>query len=90
MVDLLIKDARTREARDPHVWPLAAVARRDVEAAVAAALWETEPPLREKWLVADQDERLAGLVRTIRVPVPPIYDDSRGEPGLITRDDLRR
>jgi hypothetical protein len=86
IVALLIQDARARASLDSRLWRLAADAEARIERAVSAALGRLETPARELWLVAEHAGRIVGVTHAMTVPVPPIYDDSAGSPGLFLDD----
>jgi hypothetical protein len=83
MVELLMQDARNRQAHDPILWALADDARQQVEEAVKFALTEQKQPFRQKWLVAETDDGIVGIIHSALLPVPPIYAGKWGEPGLL-------
>lgn len=83
MVELLIEDARNREAHDPELWALADDAYAKVEEAAAFALGAEDQPFAQKWLLAEADGRLVGIIHSVLLPVPPIYAGRWGEPGLL-------
>ncbi|ESZ21376.1 hypothetical protein [Mesorhizobium sp. M0088] len=62
MVDLLLEDARQRHALNPTLWAIADDAHERVEEAVRFALEADKQPFRQKWLVAEGDDALAGLL----------------------------
>ena len=93
MVDLLMQDAARRHARDAALWALDGDARRKVEDALTFALTEQKQPFRQKWLVAQSDDKpadhnLVGIIHTLRLPVPPIYAGRWGDPGLLMPETL--
>lgn len=83
MVDLLMQDAERRQAHDPALWALVDDARRKVAEAVNFALTAESQPFRQKWLVAEADGKLVGVIHSARLPVPPIYAGKWGDPGLL-------
>lgn len=83
MVDLLMQDARLRQARDPYLWRVADDAHERIAASVSFAMTAESQPFRQQWLVAEHRGRLVGLTHTLRLPVPPIYAGKWGDPGLI-------
>lgn len=83
MVDLLMHDARKRQARYPTLWALTKGAHEKVEEAVNFALTAENQPFRQRWLVADADGTLVGLIHSMLLPVPPIYAGQWGDPGLL-------
>ncbi len=83
MVELLIQDARRREAHNAALWRLAVNAREKIEEAVTFALTAGKQPSRQNWLVAEADGKLVGIVHSLLLPVPPIYAGKWGEPGLL-------
>jgi hypothetical protein len=85
IVCLLIQDAQERRSLDPLLWCLATDAPVRVERGVRAAL-ESAAPARELWLVAEHSGRIVGVTHAMTVPVPPIYDDAAGLPGLLLDD----
>jgi len=82
IVALLMEDARARNALDARLWRLAADTRARIERAVGAALGKAG----ESWLVAEHTSRIVGIIHGMIVPVPPIYDDAAGAPGLFMDD----
>ena len=62
IVELLMQDARSRQAHDPKLWALADDGRAKVEAAVSFALTAERQPFRQQWLVAEADDRLVGII----------------------------
>ena len=86
MVELLLADARARHAQDAVLWTLADDAAAQVERAVTFALTADAQPFRQFWQVAEADGRIAGVVHSMLLPVPPIYAGADGEPGLILPD----
>lgn len=86
IVDLLIEDARQRQAEDQVLWKLAADARTKVTSTLKAAMENENPPFREQWLLARAGEKIVGLAHTVLLPVPPIYAGEFGPPGLIMQD----
>ncbi len=86
MAKLLLRDATLRLAQDPDLWALAGDARQQAAQAVEFALTADRRPFRQAWFVAERGRGLAGLVHSIRLPVPPIYAGAWGEPGLIMPD----
>lgn len=83
MAELLMQDAARRQAHDPALWALEDDARRAIGEAVTFALTAERQPFRQSWLVADAGGGLVGLIHTARLPVPPIYAGTWGDPGLI-------
>jgi hypothetical protein len=83
MVELLLKDAHTREIHNTTLWKLADDAGRRVKDALTFALTAEKQPFRQIWLVADRGGTLAGLSHAIMLPVPPIYAGKWGDPGLL-------
>ena len=83
IVELLMQDARSRQAHDPKLWALADDGRAKVEEAVSFALTVERQPFRQQWLVAEADDRLVGIIHSVILPVPPIYAGSWGDPGLL-------
>lgn len=83
MVELLLADARARHAQDAVLWTLADDAAAQVEKAVTFA---PTADRRQFWQVAEADGRIAGVVHSMMLPVPPIYAGADGEPGLILSD----
>ena len=80
IVALLMEDAQARVALDPRLWRPAADAKARIERAVSA------DRAGELWLVADHNNQIVGVTHGMIVPVPPIYDDSAGAPGLILNE----
>lgn len=83
MVDLLMQDAERRQVHDPALWALSDDAHQKVAEAVTFALTAEKQPFRQKWLVAEADGKLVGIIHTARLPVPPIYAGKWGAPGLL-------
>lgn len=83
LADLLMQDAERRRAHDPALWAPADDARRKVADAVTFALTAEKQPFRQRWLVAEADGKLVGIIHTVRLPVPPIYAGKWGDPGLL-------
>ena len=83
MVELLMQDARNRVAQDPKLWVLADDAPEKMGEAVKFALTAEKQPFRQKWLVADNGDKLVGVAHSILLPVPPIYAGKWGDPGLL-------
>lgn len=82
IVALLMQDAQARAALDSRLWRLAADTKARVERAVSATLGRAG----ELWFVAEDASRPIGVAHAMIVPVPPIYDDSAGTPGLFLDD----
>jgi hypothetical protein len=83
IIELLSEDAQERARLDPLLWRIASDASRRIERAVGAAL---DGSARELWLVAEHAQRIVGVTHAALVPVPPIYDDAAGSPGLLFDD----
>ncbi|MEO9339912.1 hypothetical protein ABFT80_21015 [Mesorhizobium sp. SB112] len=83
IVELLMQDARNRQTYDPLLWALADDAQQKVEEAVKFALTAQKQPFRQKWLIAEADDRIVGIIHSALLPVPPIYAGEWGEPGLL-------
>lgn len=83
VVELLIQDARSRQAHDPTLWALADGAQEKVEQAIKFALTAENQPFRQKWLVAEADDKIVGIIHSVLLPVPPIYAGRWGDPGLL-------
>ena len=86
MTALLLADAAARTNMDPTLWALHPDAAIKVRASVETAITADAPMFRQRWLVADDDGRVAGLTHTLHLPVPPIYAGAFGPPGLIMED----
>ena len=82
IADLLLDDAKTREAANPVLWKLDREPRRRILEAVRASMEAGE----QRWLVGETGENIVGVTHAMRVPVPPIYDGKFGSPGLIMED----
>lgn len=80
IVTLLIEDARARAVLDPRLWRLAPDASERIERSVSTSLNRAG----EFCLVAEDARRIVGVTQAMIVPVPPIYDDVAGAPGLLT------
>lgn len=83
MVDLLMLDAERRQAHNRALWALADDAREKIGEAAKFVLTAEKQPFRQKWLVAEADGKLVGIIHTVRLPVPPIYLGKWGDPGLL-------
>ena len=83
IVSLLAEDAEQRALLDPTLWRVAVDAPARIERAVGAALGRPEASASEQWLVAEHSGRIVGVTQAMIVPVPPIYDDTAGSPGLL-------
>lgn len=83
MVELLLQDSQNRQAHNPALWALAEDAHEKVEEAVRFALTAEKQTFRQKWLVAEADGTLVGIIHSALLPVPPIYAGEWGDPGLI-------
>lgn len=83
MVDLLMEDARRRQAHDPALWVLADDAGEKIAESVKFALTAEKQPFRQKWIVAEVDGKLVGIIHSMLLPVPPIYAGNLGDPGLL-------
>ena len=86
IVALLTEDAEVRHSLDPLLWRLAADASTRIERAVGGALNASRTPAQELWFVAEHAGQVVGVTRAMIVPVPPIYDDAAGSPGLLLDD----
>lgn len=86
MIGLLMRDARQRHALNPTLWALADDAETQVEKALRYALDAREQAFHQKWIVAERDDKLVGLVHSMLLPVPPIYLGAWGDPGLLLPD----
>ena len=82
IADLLLADAKKREAADPVLWKLDREPRQKILAAVRTSMDAGE----QRWLVGETDANIVGVTHAMRVPVPPIYDGKFGSPGLIMED----
>jgi len=86
VVDLLIEDARQRQAEHQVLWKLMTDASTKARLTLKAAMENENPPFREQWLVARADENIVGIVHTVLLPIPPVYAGEFGPPGLIMED----
>ncbi len=86
LADMLVEDAKSRNAVDPVLWRLNADPRGAIIAALARALDVDASPVRHAWLIAEVDGHLVGCTHSIILPVPPIYAAPFGPPGLIMED----
>jgi hypothetical protein len=86
IVALLNRGAHERTAHDPLLWRIAPDGQARIERAVGAALDGRQGAQRELWLVVEQARRMVAVARAMLVPVPPIYDDKAGSPGLLLDD----
>jgi hypothetical protein len=84
VADLLLHDAKQRNALNAAVWPLPDDARARIEAAVRASLAGASG--REVWRLAEIAGRIVGVAHAMIVPVPPIYGGLAGPPGLFLDD----
>lgn len=82
VADLLLDDAKTREAANPVLWKLDREPRQKILSAVRTTMEAGE----QRWLVAQSGTTIVGVIHSMRVPVPPIYDGAFGSPGLIMED----
>jgi hypothetical protein len=86
IVALLARDAEARQSFDSLLWHIAADAPARIEKLVGASLNASQSPVRDLWLVAEDEARIVGVMHAMLVPVPPIYDGSAGHPGLLLDD----
>lgn len=86
LVELLMRDARQRQAKDDILWKIAGDAPAQIEKALTFALTAEQQPFRQIWQVADNGHRITGVIHSMLLLVPPIYAGSSGEPGLILPD----
>lgn len=86
IVDLLMEDARQRQAIAPALWKIAIGAEEKIRSALKAAMENEAPPFREQWLLAKSGLNIVGITHSALVPVPPIYAGEFGSPGLIMED----
>lgn len=86
LVALLTQDAQARSALDPLLWRLANDAPTRIEEAVGGALRGSRASAPELWFVAEHAGLVVGTTHAMIVPVPPIYDDAAGSPGLLLDD----
>jgi hypothetical protein len=82
IADLLLADAKTREAADPVLWKLEREPRQSILSAVQTSMEAGE----QRWLVGETGANIIGVTRAMRVPVPPIYAGEFGAPGLLMED----
>ena len=82
IAELLLADAKTREAVDPVLWKLESEPRQKILSAVRASMEAGE----QRWLVGETGAEIVGVTHAMHVPVPPIYDGEFGSPGLIMED----
>lgn len=82
IADLLLADAKAREAADPVLWKLDREPRQKILAAVRTSMEAGE----QRWLVGETGANIVGVTHAMHVPVPPIYDGKFGSPGLIMED----
>ena len=82
IADLLLADAKKREAADPVLWKLDREPRQKILATVRNSMEAGE----QRWLVGETGANIVGVTHAMRVPVPPIYDGEFGSPGLIMED----
>jgi len=88
MVELLMQDTQQRQALNPTLWAITEGADEQVEKAVRSVLEVEKGPFRQKWIVANGDDGLMGIVHSMLLPVPPIYAGKWGEPGLLLPDSV--
>ena len=86
LVELLLADAWERHAQDAVLWAMAKDAAAQIEKAVTFALTAERQPFRQFWQVVEDGRRIAGVIHSMLLPVPPIYAGKNGEPGLILPD----
>jgi hypothetical protein len=86
IVALLLHDAQARATMDARLWRVAADAKARIERAVNASFGKPTAAASELWLVAESASRIVGVTHAMIVPVPPIYDNSAGAPGLLLDD----
>lgn len=86
VIELLMLDAQERYANDAILWKMADDAPAQIEKALTFALTAEQQPFRQIWQVADNGEKITGVIHSMLLPVPPIYAGSSGEPGLILPD----
>lgn len=86
LVPLLHADAITRQSTDHSLWSVAVDAEDRIASALEAAMTTKSPPIRQQWLLAEDEGALLGVAHTILLPVPPIYAGEFGAPGLIMED----
>lgn len=86
VAELLLADAKRRQAADPDLWKLDQAARDKIHSTIKGALETEAPPFRQQWLLAVDRGRPVGVVHSILLPVPPIYAGDFGPPGLIMED----
>ena len=82
IADLLLDDAKTREVANPVLWKLDREPRQKILSAVRKTMEAGE----QRWLVGQTGANIVGVIHSMRVPVPPIYDGEFGSPGLIMED----
>jgi predicted N-acetyltransferase YhbS len=86
VAELLLVDADERHAHEPALWPIAANAASEIEAAFLHALTAERQPFRQFWQVAVEGRRITAVIHAMMLPVPPIYAGPKGAPGLILAD----
>ncbi|MDX8353611.1 hypothetical protein [Cognatiyoonia sp. IB215182] len=87
LVELLMLDAKERQAKDMILWKMADDAPAQIENALTFAITADQQPFRQFWHVAHDAGRITGVVHSMMLPVPPIYSGKYGgEPGLILPD----
>lgn len=86
MARLMLSDARARASVDPLLWALAVDPGEQIRTSLDAAMHDTAPLFRRKWLIAEAQGRMVGVTHAILLPVPPIYAGAFGPPGLIMED----
>ncbi len=82
----LVQAARHRATVDPVFWALVADPVAAQRTALSAALSGPASPIRQRWILAFDDDALCGVAHTILLPVPPIYAGEFGPPGLLMED----
>lgn len=86
LVELLMRDAQERHAKDAVLWKMSDTAPAQIEKALAFALTEEQQPFQQFWQVAEIEDQITGVIHAMMLPVPPVYAGAFGEPGLILPD----
>ncbi|MCR9136639.1 MAG: hypothetical protein NXI27_11625 [Alphaproteobacteria bacterium] len=87
VVELLIADAKRREAADPIFWKVKPAPRDKIYPAVRAFMEIEHRAFHQALLLAETGRKTIGIAHTMILPVPPIYaGGAYGPPGLILED----
>ena len=86
IADLMLRAAADKAQADPRLWPLRPDARKHVIATLTKFLKDDQSEVGHRLILAEANGKAAGVVHTMRLPVPPIYAGEFGAPGLILDD----